>query len=204
MVKGTHPVDEDEPQEPREFGFFWGIVVNNDDPQNRGRIKAQIPGITETSSPWAEAIGNPGQGGGKHGFMAIPKVGATVLMGFIQGDVDEPFYLGGPPPEGEQVDGHDKDNVVMQTDTFRISMNEAQGQKSVRIETLLPDATEAEKLVAQTFIEVTTQGGDNNRTHAVRIFSGSSVSVTASGGVEIDAPVVNIKGRSVRATSEPI
>lgn len=202
---GTHPLSDDEPNQQQYYGLYWGVVVEVNDPAKRGRIRALIAGLTETSSTWAEPVGNPGQGGGKHGFMAIPKIGATVMIGFIQGDFDSPVYWGGPPPIGQQLDGHAAENVVMQTETFRIVMVDAEGEeKKVRIETLLPGTNDAQKAIAQSFIEITTQGGASGRVHAVRIYSGSSMSIIAAGGIEIDAPVVNIKRRVVAPTTDAI
>jgi uncharacterized protein involved in type VI secretion and phage assembly len=134
--------------------------------------------------------------------MAIPKIGATVMVGFIQGDFNSPVYWGGPPPAGQQPDGQDVNSIVVaQTDTFRIVVSEEEGQKKIRLETSLPGTNASQKAAAQTFIEITTQGGANGNTHAIRIFSGSSLSITAAGGIEINAPVVNIKGRVVAPTT---
>lgn len=205
MTKGTHPLIDDEAENRREYGLFWGIVVENKDPAERGRVRIKMPGLTEASSTWAEAVGNPGQGGGKHGLMVIPKVGATVLVGFIQGDFNSPVYWGGPPPSGQQPDGQGPNSLVLQTDTFRFVVFEEEGQeKKIRIETLLPGATDDQKAVAKSFIEITTMGGDRGNTHAVRIHSGSALSITAIGGIEIDAPIVNIKGRAVKPTTDGI
>jgi hypothetical protein len=196
--------DTDEPQEPKNFGFYWGIVKNNQDPDNRGRVRIQIPGLIETESTWAEPVGAPG-GGTSHGMFAVPKVNAPVVVGFIQGDIDEPFYMAGPQRDTEEVDDAHPDNIVVQSDNFRILMDNRDGQRVLRLENLRPDVTDqAVKDVVQSFIEITLNGGDNGTTQAVRIHSASSMALTAAGGIAIDAGVVTIKGRAVQPTPKDI
>jgi hypothetical protein len=201
--ESAFPEDSDEPQTPRNFGFWWGLVVNNDDPENRGRIRARVPGLFSNQTTWAEPIGLAG-GGNKHGMFAVPKVNAPIVIGFIQGDIDEPFYLAGPQRTGETIDDVHKDNILIQSDNFRIIMDERAGQRVVRIENLRPDLDEETKQIAQSFIEITLNGGDEQTTQAIRIHSAASLALTASVGIEIDAPVVNIKGRLVAVTPKDI
>jgi len=96
--------------------FVHGIVIDTSDPQQMGRIKAWCPAIDgEHDSylldnlPWITyvsplagqvrdyptgASGAPSPGTHSYGFWAIPKVGATVIVGFLYGDFNQRFYVG--------------------------------------------------------------------------------------------------------------
>jgi hypothetical protein len=96
-----------------------GVVVDTDDPQQMGRIKVWCPGIDgETyiveDLPWAtylsplagHAFDRPAganaekiSGPVAYGWWAIPKKGATVVVGFLYGDYNLRFYLGSYFPE---------------------------------------------------------------------------------------------------------
>ncbi len=84
-----------------------GIVVLNDDPQKRGRIKIRIPShhgivnitnawINDEDLPWAVpgALLNAGNDIGQR---LIPTIGTRVFVLFEEGDLSKPVYLGGIP-----------------------------------------------------------------------------------------------------------
>lgn len=205
MENGFKATWADEEEDAKhEFGFWWGIVSNNADPSNRGRVRVQIPGLNQTESTWAEACGMPGVGGGKHGGWAIPKIGSTVVVGFIQGDVDSPFYISGPPPTGGQPDGVTPDNVVWQTDNFRLSFTENKDAKKVRLETLVPNVPAAKQDQVRSVIEIDINTGASGKAHIINIIAPSGVNVKSQGTIALDAPVVTLKGRTVMPSTEPI
>lgn len=78
-------------------GFFPGVVEINDDPRNIGRVKVRIGGIHAFENgpdkippeklPWAWRVGPA--------YMhTVPQVGDTVVVGFMMGDHQQPFYIG--------------------------------------------------------------------------------------------------------------
>lgn len=91
-----------------------GIVKNNADPAEHGRLQVWIPSIdsvtVETDDlPWATYVSPYGgvtadfkagreqddvPGGSAYGFWAVPKNGAQVLVGFLEGDPMVRFWLG--------------------------------------------------------------------------------------------------------------
>jgi len=196
--------NQNDPQEPRVFGFYWGIVKNNTDPDNRGRVRVQIPGLIAVESTWAEPVGAPG-GGTRHGMFAVPKVNAPVVVGFIQGDIDEPFYMAGPQRDTEEVDDAHPDNIIIQSKNFRILMDNRDGQRVLRIENLQPQITDqATKDLVQSYIEIDMNAGDNGGSQGIRIHSATGTTISSAGGIALDAPVVTIKGRAVVTTPRDI
>lgn len=80
-------------QRSRYFGKYRGIVRDSNDPENLGRIVAQVPEVYgEEDSPWAlPAL--PYSGGGT-GVYTVPSPGAGVWIEFEAGDISRPIWSG--------------------------------------------------------------------------------------------------------------
>jgi hypothetical protein len=99
--------------------FVEGIVVDTSDPQQMGRVKILCPSIDGDSwrpedLPWANYVSpmagqtrdypagsSSGVAPGPHsyGFWAVPKIGATVIVGFLYDDYNLRFYFGSTFPD---------------------------------------------------------------------------------------------------------
>jgi len=78
----------------RWYGVVIAIVTNNDDPENLGRVKLKFPWLDENSeSNWAR-VSMPGAGK-ERGLFIMPEVDDEVLVGFEQGDFNNPIVIGG-------------------------------------------------------------------------------------------------------------
>lgn len=76
------------------YGKYRGTVVNNLDPEQRGRIMAEVPDVLGlVPSSWA--LPCLPIAGKQEGFFAVPQIGAGVWMEFEQGDPDFPIWTGG-------------------------------------------------------------------------------------------------------------
>jgi uncharacterized protein involved in type VI secretion and phage assembly len=76
------------------FGKYRGFVVENNDPQNLARIKAQVPEVFgDEITSWALPC-MPFTGYGC-GFYMIPEPGAGVWIEFEAGDPSRPIWSGG-------------------------------------------------------------------------------------------------------------
>lgn len=114
------------------FGKYRGTVVNNVDPELRGRLLLSIPdALALVPSTWAEPC-TPlsGPTGPAMGVYMVPPIGSGVWVEFERGNVDYPIWVGGRwgssadvPPlahAGLSI----SPNIVMQTagqNTFVIS-----------------------------------------------------------------------------------
>jgi hypothetical protein len=81
-------------------GTFWGkyrgTVVNNIDPEQRGRLIVMVPDVLSLiPSTWAEPC-TPlaGPTGPPMGVYLVPPIGAGVWVEFEQGDPDYPIWVG--------------------------------------------------------------------------------------------------------------
>ena len=78
----------------KHYGKYRGTVINNVDPEQRGRIQAIVPtvsGLLPTS--WAlPCVPVAGQ---QSGIFIVPQIGASVWIEFEQGNPDLPIWTGG-------------------------------------------------------------------------------------------------------------
>jgi uncharacterized protein involved in type VI secretion and phage assembly len=75
------------------YGKYRGMVVNNVDPEQRGRIQVQVANVLPAISSWA--LPCLPVAGIQMGVYAVPPIGAGVWVEFEQGNIDYPIWSGG-------------------------------------------------------------------------------------------------------------
>jgi len=115
----------------RYFGKYRGLVRDVDDPENMGRIVAQVPEVYEDEdSPWA--LPSVPFAGRNHGLVVLPEVDDGVWIEFEAGDPSRPIWTGCwwasgeiPDPGGTQTrvlvtsGGH---KIVLDDDQTRLQL----------------------------------------------------------------------------------
>jgi uncharacterized protein involved in type VI secretion and phage assembly len=80
-------------EEQKYLGKFRGLVVNNIDPQQIGRILVMVPDVSNIiPSSWA--MPSLPLAGIQMGMQVIPPIGAGVWVEFEQGNPDYPIWSG--------------------------------------------------------------------------------------------------------------
>jgi uncharacterized protein involved in type VI secretion and phage assembly len=75
------------------FGKYRGMVMNNIDPMQMGRIMVQVPDVSNVlPSTWAMPCAPIA--GMQNGMFALPAIGSGVWVEFEQGDIDYPIWVG--------------------------------------------------------------------------------------------------------------
>jgi uncharacterized protein involved in type VI secretion and phage assembly len=75
------------------FGKYRGVVLDNVDPLQTGRLLVQVPDVANIlPSSWAMPC--VPFAGVQSGFYAVPEISATVWVEFEQGDPDYPIWVG--------------------------------------------------------------------------------------------------------------
>ncbi len=77
----------------RYYGKYRGTVLNNIDPEQRGRIQAIVPDV-QGLVPTTYALPCFPIAGKLEGIFMVPQVGAGVWIEFEQGDPDYPIWVG--------------------------------------------------------------------------------------------------------------
>jgi uncharacterized protein involved in type VI secretion and phage assembly len=78
------------------FGKYRGTVLNNIDPEQRGRLLLTVPDVLgPVPSTWAEpCVPLAGPTGAPMGSYFLPPIGAGVWVEFEQGDANYPIWVG--------------------------------------------------------------------------------------------------------------
>jgi uncharacterized protein involved in type VI secretion and phage assembly len=162
---GGRPLVEELGGRARTGGFaahlVIGLVTNNKDSENQGRIKVKYPALDESAESTWVRVSFPAAGSGR-GVVALPQVNDEVVIGFEHGDIERPIVL------GTLFNGKDKPG-----------------------DTLLPAAAAEKAsvgIVAQGDVVTTTDG--NVKTTAkegIQLSSTKDVSAQADGKVSLSA-----------------
>jgi len=80
----------------RFIGKYRATVLQNIDPEMRGRLILSIPDVLSlVPSTWAEpCVPLAGPTGPSMGVYMVPPIGAGVWVEFEQGDIDRPIWVG--------------------------------------------------------------------------------------------------------------
>src|SRR5262249_50059541 len=80
----------------RYYGKYQGTVIQNADPEFRGRLLCEVPGVLGLApSSWCEAcVPLAGPTGPPMGAYMVPPIGAGVWVEFEQGDPNKPIWSG--------------------------------------------------------------------------------------------------------------
>ena len=90
---------QDDPRSPNPparpaSGLLTAIVTNNTDDEKMGRVRIKFPTIADDQEAFWAPVVSVGAGATR-GLMVIPEVNDEVLVGFVNGDFDRPYVLGG-------------------------------------------------------------------------------------------------------------
>jgi uncharacterized protein involved in type VI secretion and phage assembly len=77
----------------KHYGKYRGVVLNNVDPMQQGRLQVQVPDVTGLS-PASWAMPCVPIAGIQNGMVALPIPGSGVWVEFEQGDPDHPIWTG--------------------------------------------------------------------------------------------------------------
>lgn len=128
--------------EHRYFGKYRASVVDNADPENRGRLRLQVPGVLgkDVVSGWALPCAPYGGANGQ-GFFFIPDKGAGVWAEFEGGLLEYPIWVGTywskpggttevPPPADSQSPPTSK---MIKTAKHIIELADEDGKEAIKI-----------------------------------------------------------------------
>jgi uncharacterized protein involved in type VI secretion and phage assembly len=121
------------------YGKYRGIVTNNRDPEQLGRIRARVPDVMgDNESGWA--LPCAAFGGSSMGFFSLPDEGAGVWIEFEQGDPEYPIWSGCWWGSRDQMpavlQSLPEEKVLIKTKGgHTLLLNDSQGQEGITLET---------------------------------------------------------------------
>jgi uncharacterized protein involved in type VI secretion and phage assembly len=119
----------------RFYGKYRGVVSDNSDPNNLGRIRAKVADVYgEEESGWA--MPSVPYAGSSVGLFLIPPTNASVWIEFEHGDADYPIWSGCFWADNEvPVSPASADKKVLKTGAGTITLDDTSGSSSITIET---------------------------------------------------------------------
>ena len=101
--------------ERHHFGKHRGVVTDNQDPDNLGRVRARVPRLLgDVETGWALPAA-PYGGASEQGLFTVPEVGAGVWIEFEAGDLAYPIWTGTWWGDGELPEGATPAQKVLKT-----------------------------------------------------------------------------------------
>lgn len=174
----------------RHLGKYRGLVVDNADPQQLGRLRARVPSVLgdQAVTGWALPC-VPAGGADDQGFLAVPRIGAGVWVEFEEGDLEFPVWVGtfwsspGGSPETPRVPGADGAAGQIADPSTRTVFKTAKGH-SIQIEdadgadlVLIHEATHSHTIALDAEGVRVTDGAGNTVA-----LSADGIALTAAGG----------------------
>jgi uncharacterized protein involved in type VI secretion and phage assembly len=177
-----------------------GIVTNNKDPQGWGRVKVQLPTLTEEhESNWARVVA---MGAGRsRGVDWLPEVEDEVLVGFEHGDIHRPYVIGGvwngkdKPPEDVNhsvQSGKVRLRTIKTRTGHRIQFvdeGQAEAHEGIHIQTAGGQSIYLNDHDRQ--IEIKTSGGQsvtlNDQTQTISVKSTANLALESQGNIVLKA-----------------
>ena len=178
--------------------WFLGEVVNvKDDPEKLGRVKVRVFGVyddvKEDDLPWAQIVVPVTQGvhEGKGQYLGILK-GTQVFGMFLDGKSSQlPMVIGTVPKEGdtnEKALENYPDNKVYETESGHYKeYDDTPGAERIK-----------ESHKSGTYYEIDKDG---NMTIDTTESGARTITIKASGQINVTAPVVNVNGDVVKLNS---
>ncbi|MDA0173871.1 VgrG-related protein [Solirubrobacter taibaiensis] len=180
-----------------------GVVTNNNDPEQRGRVRVKYPSLSDKEeSAWAP-VATPSSGNAR-GLLMLPQPDEEVVIGFEHGDSRRPIVL------GSTFNGKDKpgpDLLQNRDGSFAVLSNEKIHQHSKKDfeiksdQKMIVEITQDEKVTVKGNSEHTTTGSNKQKAQTFVVEAGSSmtvkgvsVNVEASAALTLKGATVSIQG----------
>jgi uncharacterized protein involved in type VI secretion and phage assembly len=196
----------------RIAGVVVGLVTNNQDPEELGRVKVKFPWFSDTDEGHWARIAVP-MAGNLYGFYFLPEVDDEVLVAFEQGDARFPYVVGAlwngkdKPPE-KNGDGKNNVRSIKSRSGHVIRLTDEDGKEKIEIidktgsNRIVFDTAkntiqiEADKDItlsaAQGSIKLKAQKIEVESTADTEIKAGAGMNVKASANLVIKGAMVNI------------
>ena len=185
-----------------------GVVTNNNDPSDMGRVKVKFPQLgANIESDWARVATL--NAGSERGVFMLPQVGDEVVVGFELGDTRRPFVIGSLytgreklPAElkesGEAKFGVKTPSTFLAHSTRELKLHSGE-KMTVEVKNEAQGATGDFKLDADGNVE--EKAAKNIKATAgqsVEIAANQSVTIKGSGSVTVEATgSLSLKGSTV-------
>jgi uncharacterized protein involved in type VI secretion and phage assembly len=162
------------------FGKYRGVVADNADPHQRGRLKVRVPAVLGANEIWAMPC--VPYAGDQVGFFFLPEAGSGVWVEFEGGDPSFPIWTGFFWADGQMPDDGQPARKVLRTRkaTLRIDDENDEARLTNTSGALLELADDA--LLDNAGASLTVGQGGVVSEHAGASLEVANAAVSANGG----------------------
>jgi uncharacterized protein involved in type VI secretion and phage assembly len=186
-------------------------VTNNQDEDGMGRVKVQLPMLSDDNESYWARIAVP-MSGKSMGVYFLPEVGDEVLIAFEHGLVEIPYVIGSlwngkaSPPESND-DGKNNRRVIKSRSGHLVAFDDSDGAEKIEVidksgnnKIIIDTSNNAINIAAEGDITIKAGGKlQIEGTGGVTIKSGADLAVNASSGkVDVEGgPQMNLKAQII-------
>ena len=178
-------------------GVRIGIVTDNDDPKDLGRVKLRFPWReADDESYWARIATL--MAGDEYGSYCVPEVDEEVLVAFAGGDVHQPFVIGslwnGEQTPPQQADEDNDIRELVSRKGHRLQFDDDDDGGRLQIETNAGHKIELDDSEGSERIDIVDTSGTNRiRLDAEK----DTVSIEADKTLELSGDTIKLRGKKV-------
>lgn len=192
--RATGVVDMMTPKSSRNWGesVVVGIVTNNSDPDNMGRVRVKYPSLGDETEGWWARVSSSASGKDR-GLLMMPQPNEEVLIAFENNDPRKPYVIGSvwnakdTPGNLVQKDG----SFVLQSDK-QIQMKakdpiDIKGDKEFKLET-----TGAINQKSSNDFSLDAKGVNIKASTSAELKASTTITVNAGGSVSIKGAAIDV------------
>lgn len=206
--------------------FYFGIVVNSNDPERLGRVKVRIPCLhgtvpyeaiylSDDDLPWARS-GIFNAAGNDMGQFIVPPKGARVFVTFEYNNPDNPIYFGGITTKigktkqyNNNPNIYDGKSIDIETDDYPTDLDDNTAiqvlYKSLKGSTILVDDKDGQESIkiidaSGQIIEMKNNTGKTLDRRGNKILNGtlgSSINIKTEGIINLDSSSLKHNGNEI-------
>lgn len=164
------------------------VVVDNNDPDQLGRIKVKFPWLDTDETPWVRFLTS--HAGKDRGWYSLPEIDDEVLVGYEQGSPDLPIALGAVynkdnAPLGDVVDPDNNVKAFITKSGNKIVLTDEDGKEKIEIVTKDGKNLITMQTGGPTVIE--SEGAINFKGGKDIVIEGANITLDSKGEIKIKA-----------------
>ena len=197
-------------EQSRIYGVTVGVVTNNKDPDNLGRVKVRFPWLADEDESFWARIATP-MAGNDRGYYVLPEVDDEVLVAFDHGMIDFPYIIGGlwngadKPPENNS-DGKNNKRTFKSRSGHIIRFDDTDGDGKIEItdssnnQIVIKASDNTITISAQSDIKITSSAGKVSISGmSVDINAQTEMSIHANANMKVDTnAILTVQGSLVK------
>jgi len=200
-------------QAGKVYGVVVGIVTNNKDPDNHGRVKVRFPWLSDQEESWWARIATM-MSGPSRGSYFLPEVDDEVLVAFDHGDMRFPYVVGGlwngkdAPPKNNS-DGENNLRVIHSRSGHVLTFDDKKGAENFEVKSSSGHIVRLDDKPGSEKVEIIDKTGSNHIT--IKSMDNSmaleclgkltikalAIEITSNTDVKVEGITVNVNGSAM-------